>query len=110
MEGAGSLPGGIPDFRDYVAAFSYLPDGRRYVMQVPGVVSSKLSDGATADVMNYVMTRWGGRSLRQEFVPFTAIEVAQLRQDEITDVVQFRRELVKNMAARNLPVAAYPWP
>lgn len=110
MNGAGSEVGGIPDFRDYVAAFSYVPEGRRYVVQVPGVLSSRLDPAATADVMNYVMQRWGGASLREDFQPFDAAEVAALRQEPIADVVRFRRELARNMAMRDLPVAAYPWP
>lgn len=110
MEGAGSAAGGIPDFRGYVAAFSYVPDGRRYVVQVPGVLSTRLDSAATAEVMNYVMRRWGGDSLREDFQPFNAAEVAALRQEPIADVVRFRRELVRDMAARDLPVASYPWP
>jgi hypothetical protein len=110
MEGAGSLTGGIPDFRNTVAGFSYLAAGRRYVVQVPGVLASGLDPQLTADVMNHVMTRWGGTSLVTEFVPFTAAEVARLRRDPIQDVVSFRRALVVEMVAHKLPVAAYPWP
>lgn len=110
MEGAGSLTGGIPDFRGYVAAFAALPAGRRYVVQVPGVVASGLDHEQTAQVMNYVMTRWGGSSLPQNFQAFTAGEIAELRRLEIHDVVSFRRTLVDEMAKNNLPVATYPWP
>jgi mono/diheme cytochrome c family protein len=109
-EGAGSLTGGIPDFRGYVAAFSYLPAGRRYVVQVPGVLASGLDHDQTAEVMNYVMTRWGGISLRDDFAPFTAEEVAALRRESISDVVGFRRILVREMAEHHLPASAYPWP
>lgn len=110
MQGAGSVKGGIPDFRNYVASFSYLPQGRQYVMQVPGVLISRLDDTNIATVMNYVMTQFGGTSLQQNFQPFSASEVATLRQNSITDVVKFRRDLVKTMQAQQLPVAAYPWP
>lgn len=110
IEGAGTVAGGIPDFRGYVAAFAYLPAGRRYVVQVPGVLASGLDHGQAAAVMNYVMTRWGGVSLHGDFVPFTAAEVAALRTEPIADVVNFRRALVREMAERQLPVAVYPWP
>lgn len=110
MEGAGSQTGGIPDFRGTVAAFAYLPAGRRYVVQVPGVLASGLDPQQTADVMNHLMTRWGGASLTGEFVPFTEAEVAQLQAEVIPDVVGFRRDLAAEMTRNNLPVAAYPWP
>ena len=110
MDGAGSTAGGIPDFRNYVAAFSRVPAGRRYVVLVPGVGATGLSAAEVAAVMNYVMTRWGGSSLPRDFVPFTPAEVARLRRVEIPDVVKFRRELAVQMQAQNLPVAAYPWP
>lgn len=80
------------------------------MVQVPGVVASGLDDQQTAAVMNYVMTRWGGSSLPEEFQAFTAVEVAELRREPIPDVVSFRRALTEQMARRNLPVATYPWP
>ncbi len=110
MDAAGSREGGIPDFRNYVASFSYSPKGREYLMHVPGVISASLSDREIAELMNYVMNRWGGNSLRADFMPFTEIEVTSLRQTSVKDVVKFRREVVVELQALQLPVADYPWP
>ncbi|WP_165857133.1 c-type cytochrome [Marinobacter sp. JSM 1782161] len=108
--GAGSERGRIPDFRDSVASFSYLPRGREYLLHVPGVVGSSLNDQQIADVLNYVMKEWGGESLGRGFTPFTDAEVHYLRQTDVQDVVQLRREVARQLKAEGRPVADYPWP
>jgi len=110
MDASGSMEGGIPDFRNYVASFSYTEKGREYLMHVPGVVNSSLTDREIAEVMNYAMTRWGGSSLRSDFKPFTEAEVHKLQQVVVKDVVKFRREVVEELTHQQLPVAEYPWP
>lgn len=109
-EGLGTEKGGIPNFQDFVGSFSTLESGRKYLMNVPGVVGSSLSDGEIAGVMNYVMHKWGGKSLPETYQPFTADEVKRLRQFDVGDVVAYRREVVKEIEKSGLPVAPYPWP
>lgn len=109
-DGAGSPAGGIPDFNNYVASFAETERGREYLMHVPGVVGASLSDNEIAEVMNYIMQRWGGTSLRANFQPFSAEEVARLRQTNVGDVVKYRRIVVAELQAMGLPVADYPWP
>lgn len=109
-DGAGSPVGGIPDFNNYVASFAETERGREYLMHVPGVVGASLSDNEIAEVMNYIMQRWGGTSLRANFQPFSAEEVARLRQTDVGDVVKYRRIVVAELQAMGLPVADYPWP
>lgn len=110
MEGAGSQAGGIPDFRGYVGAFAHREDGRRYVMHVPGVAGASLSDRQIAEVMNYVMTTWGGPSLPPAYVPFTEAEVAALRAEPVGDVVAYRRKVVEELLGQGIATAGYPWP
>ncbi|MDH2432347.1 hypothetical protein QCD60_07205 [Pokkaliibacter sp. MBI-7] len=111
QDGSGSLAGGIPDFRGFVASFSFTPAGRLYLMHVPGVVSASLDNREIAAVMNYVMHEWGGDSFHaRQYTPFTEQEVASLQQQEVKDVVKLRREVVKDLQAQGLPVAPYPWP
>lgn len=110
MEGAGSEAGGIPDFRGYVGAFAHSEDGRRYVMHVPGVVGASLSDRQIAEVMNYVMTTWGGVSLPAEYLPFTEAEVAALRGEPVGDVVAYRRKVAEELLGQGIATAGYPWP
>jgi hypothetical protein len=110
LEGTGVPNAGIPAFADVVGVFAADADGRTYLVHVPGVVGSSLTNAAIAGVMNYVMERWAGRSLPADFVPFTAEEVAARRAIPVTSVVDLRREIVARLAADGQTAAPYPWP
>lgn len=110
MDGSGSEQAGIPDFRGYVGSFARSEPGRTYLMHVPGVVNSSLSDGEIAAVMNYVMESYAGASQAADAAPFTADEVATLRAVPVADVVALRREVVAGCTQAGWPVAGYPWP
>ncbi len=110
LDGSGNEKAAIPDFRNYVGGFATDPDGRTYVLRVPGVVNANLSDSEIAAVMNYVMQAWGGMSLRGAFVSFTPQEVAARRDVPVRDVVGFRRQVVARLHDRGIPTAKYPWP
>lgn len=108
--GAGSPPGGIPDFRGYVSSFMLSPEGRQYVLQVPGVTSAGLSDQGIADVLNYVMERWGLPQHLKQAPLFTKEEVARRAENSIADVVPLRRQVSAQLRSIGAPVANYPWP
>ena len=110
MEGAGVPAGGIPALQDLVGYFAADDDGRTYLLHVPGVVGSSLSNGEIAAVMNYVMERWAGRSMPPNFVPFTEAEVTERRAIPVPNVVDYRRAVVARLDAAGIAVAAYPWP
>ena len=101
---------GVPDFRELVGLFASTEAGRTYVLHVPGVVNASLEDADTARVLNYVMRRWGGRSLANDYRPFTQEEVAKRRRLGVRDVVALRREVVAHLRERGVEAAAYPWP
>ncbi|WP_353224172.1 cytochrome C [Salinisphaera sp. C84B14] len=108
-DGSGSLRGGIPDLRGYVGSFGRVDNGRTYLMHVPGVVGSGLDNAEIAAVMNYIFDRWAAAPAGDPVPVFTAAEVARLRELSVPDVVKARRRVVRELEARNLPVAAYPW-
>lgn len=110
QDAAGSVRGGVPDLRGYVSSFGQTRQGRIYLMHVPGVVASGLDDAGIARVMNYVMARWGAAGDKGEVAAFTPAEVERLRALQIGNVVDYRRRIVPTLEARDLPVAAYPWP
>ena len=106
-EGAGASTAGVPDFRNSVGRLARDEGGRLYMLHVPGVVGSGLDDRQKAEVMNYILTRWGdGPPAR----PFTSEEVAHLREQSVPDVVALRRSLVRALAKKGVKVAEYPWP
>ncbi|AEQ52939.1 c-type cytochrome [Pelagibacterium halotolerans] len=110
MEGAGAPAAGIFDFNGMVGAFAGIDEGRTYLMHVPGVAGSGLSDAEIAAVMNYVMETWAGASLPEPYEPFTEAEVTQRRAIPIPDVVENRRDVAALLAAMGIETADYPWP
>lgn len=106
LNGLGTETGGVPAFPDSVGTIGADPEGRLYLMHVPGVISAGLSDAEIAAVMNHVLSRWG--DARAE--PFGVDEVAGLRAAPVDDVVALRRRLAERLAAQGRAVAPYPWP
>lgn len=107
LDGSGHIPGGIPPFPGFIDSFVNDDQGRTYLMHVPGVVASSLSDSEIAAVLNYVMQRWGATP---DFQAFTRNEVTRRRALLVTDVVDYRRAVVQRLSAQGLPIADYPWP
>jgi hypothetical protein len=110
QDGSGLPSAGIPDFVDRVGVFTRLPEGRAYLLHVPGVIGSSLSDREIADLLNYVMETYAGASLPVPYEPFSAEEVAALRAAEIGNVVKYRRVVAAKLAEKGIEVADYPWP
>ncbi|WP_408870812.1 cystathionine beta-lyase [Gluconacetobacter takamatsuzukensis] len=66
----------IPTLRDRIGTLSCTPEGRAYLLTVPGVSMSLIRDDALmAQVMNFVLFDLGGHSTPAGTRPFTAEEV-----------------------------------
>lgn len=100
--------GRIPPLQDVVGHFAQLPEGRRYLVNVPGIVSAQLSPGETAALLNWVIETYGGTSLPEDYPPFTAEEVVALRQDAPHDVMRLRNSVRELLAERGYAIDAYP--
>jgi hypothetical protein len=107
VDGSGSRAGGIPNL-NLVKTFTSDTEGRTYLMQVPGIAYSSLSNKEVASVLNYAVERWGQPNV--PFNKFTFEEIAHLRAIEIADIVSYRRNLAARYEAQGKPVAEYPWP
>ena len=110
QDGSGLPSAGIPDFVGKVGVFARLPEGRAYLLHVPGVIGSSLTDKEIADLLNYVMEIYAGDSLPVPFEPFTADAVTALRATEIGNVVKYRRVVADKLAEHGIKVPDYPWP
>lgn len=109
-DGSGLPKAGIPDFVGQVGIFAGLPEGRQYLLHVPGVIGSSLSDKEIADVLNYIMETYSGPSLPDGYQSFTAEEVMDLRAMDIGNVVKYRRLVAEKLAALGIAAPDYPWP
>lgn len=109
-DGTGLPAAGIPDFVGKVGVFGGSEDGRRYLLHVPGVINSGLSEQETAALLNYIMDTYAGASMPEVFVPFTAEEVGTLKAQNVGNVVAYRRKIAAELRAQGFDVADYPWP
>ncbi|WBU57349.1 c-type cytochrome [Paracoccus sediminicola] len=105
LTGQGTIAGGIPAFPDSVQHIADVEIGRDYILHVPGVIGTKMSDAEIAGVLNYILDEWGeGKG------HFTGDEVTRRRASTVGNVVLFRREVVKTLDASGIAIADYPWP
>jgi len=98
-----SAPAQIPVLRDRVGYFMCTREGREYLICLPNVAYSAISDNQElADMMNFVVFGLGGNSAPRGARPFTAREVAQLRKEALAtqSLIAIRAEVVGNMLGR----------
>ena len=79
-----------------VGRFLAAPEGREYLVRVPGSSQSALDDAALAEVLNWMIREFDPR----DFAPYTAEEVARVRRPPLDDVDAARRELERRIGAR----------
>lgn len=75
-----------------------LPEGRNYVLRVPGAANSVLSDAQLAAVLNWLATTYAPPG---ETAPaaFSTEEVTRTRHTPLADVQGTRRAVVRALAA-----------
>jgi hypothetical protein len=98
-----SAPAEIPVLRDRVGYFMCTQQGREYLIRLPNVAYSAISDNQElADMMNFVVFGLGGNSAPKSSRPFTAAEVARLRSQALAtqSLIAVRAEVVGNMLGR----------
>lgn len=96
-DGTGSPENGIPSMRDEVGHFLRVPDGRAYLSQVPGTLNTPLSDGETAELLNWVMANIGRGSIPADFKPYTGDDVRAYRATVPQDIPGMRVRLLKQL-------------
>ncbi|MEI6642833.1 MAG: cytochrome C [Novosphingobium sp.] len=80
-----TVPAHLPEIKDRVGWFMCTPESRAYLLRLPNVAHSRLTDNAQlADLMNYVVFVLGGKSAPAGTKPFTADEVTRERQFPLT--------------------------
>lgn len=108
LEGDGVIAGGIPPFPGFIDIFFRDEESRLYLMHVPGVVSASLTDQEIAEVMNYVLDRWGTPGSNAAY--FSEEEVTHLRAKSVPDVVVLRRSITARLEQEGVVMPEYPWP
>lgn len=94
---AQGVPGRIPPLAVALARFMRTPEGRDYVLRVPGAANSALSDAQLAAVLNWLAERYAAPTEpRPE--PFTVDEVSRARRTPLANVQATRREVIRRLA------------
>jgi hypothetical protein len=76
-----SAPAKLPQLRDRVGYFMCTPEARAYLIRLPNVAHSRITDNQQlADLVNFVVFGLGGASTPPDARPFNAEEVAHERQ------------------------------
>lgn len=97
-DGSG-IPGKVPALRNSLGHFVGMPEGREFVMRVPGAANSALSDADLANVLNWLLATMNATTRPAGFRPYTAEEIAAHRRPALTDVARARAGLVQRLQA-----------
>ncbi|HSY05646.1 MAG TPA: hypothetical protein VK803_06835 [Steroidobacteraceae bacterium] len=95
---ARGVPGKVPPLAVTLGRFMRTPEGRNYLLRVPGAANSALSDVELAAVLNWLAARYGAPHEPRP-PPFTAAEVARVRHVPLADPLATRRAVVRNLTA-----------
>ena len=105
---ANGVPGKVPPLAGSLALFMRTPEGRNYVLRVPGAANSALSDAQLAAVLNWIAERYGAPGGGPAPAAFTEPEVAGTRHVPLASVQATRRQVVGALAAAgSAPPADY---
>lgn len=79
--------------RRSLVLFSASPEGRDYVVRVPGVAQSPLSDEDTAALLNWMAKNLSDIQLPPTFADYSAAEIRSLRERPLVRVRVARARL-----------------
>lgn len=91
---AAGLGDEVPNMKDFVGKFTHFDEGRKFLIQVPGVANAPISDKELADLLNWMLDTYSKNELPEDFQPYTEAEVAPLRRIPRNDVIEHRKKLV----------------
>ena len=94
--------------KDHVGVFTASPEGREYLVRVPGSATSALDDDDLAAVLNWIVYEFSGASFNPDFEPYTAAEVGRLRQHPLNEVARHRDELLAEIDSKSTRESVRP--
>lgn len=107
LEQGQGMPPEIPDLRVDVATFAATPEGRAYIVGVPGVAHSPLTDAGLTGVLNWMLATFYPQ---REVAPFSIEEIARLRTQPLRDPLRRRAELAVSLLRQTPGVAGAEHP
>jgi hypothetical protein len=93
-EAGRGVPHKVPALAGKIGRFLHVDGGREFLIRVPGVANSQLSDGAAAAVMNLCLEKFASPADRAGVKPYSAAEIAAARRQPLVEVERARRALL----------------
>ncbi len=101
--GEGNAARDIPPL-EALETFQRLPEGRAFLIQVPGMSRSKLSDEELTQMANWMMEEFATPQTDEDWQPYSVREVARLRRSPITEGVRdYRKKLMVRLEIAKAP-------
>ena len=88
-----SVPPAVPTLRNVIGKIVATPEGRDYVIRVPGVSQSSLADKQLASVLNWVLSEFNADTLPADFKPYSEEEVGKARRIVLPDPLKHRTKI-----------------
>jgi len=89
--------GRVPSLRRTLVPMSSLPQGREFVMRVPGVAQAPLSDEDIAAVLNWMVRHMSDIRITPGFKDYSADEIHRERSRPLTDVTVARMRVLRQI-------------
>ena len=109
-EGGHGLEGHVPSMHGTFAIFAQQPEGRAYLLRVPGVTQSTLEPKLLAEVMNWALKEFSTPAQASAARPFTAAEIAAARAEPLLEVNATRISLLERLEQESPRAATQPTP
>ena len=92
------VPPEVPSLHDEPGRLLSIPGGREYIVRVPGVSQTAMTDEELAAVLNWMLAEFNADTLPENFQPYTASEVATARANLLIDPLKYRASLLEQRA------------
>ena len=94
-DGTGVL-GEVPSLVNNLSRYIKIPEGREFVVQVPGVMHALLTDAEVAELLNWLVKNFDDQFFEGgEFLPYSSEEVTNIRAKGYVDIVAKRKNILK---------------
>jgi hypothetical protein len=98
-DGSGEA-GRVPSVRRSLALLSTIPEGRDFVIRVPGVAQSPLSNEETAALLNWMLKNLSDLQVPAGVADYSAAEVQRSRGAPLAEVKTLRARLLKTATSK----------
>ena len=94
MPDGSGLTNVVPTLHDTMGRIVAEPEGRSYIVRVPGASQAPITDEKLTAVLNWMLTEFSSETLPENFEPLTVEEVRHARSQLLADPLKYRAQLL----------------